>query len=74
METYCEGSHCNKRDRCKLHHTELNKVYEYIDWSIHGGGRYWNDPDGTPHCETWTDCGIDGNHKMFIEVTDEVSN
>ena len=68
MKTYCEGSKCSKRNKCVLHQRELNIWYEDIDWSTYGGGRYWNDSDGTPHCETWTDCGDEGNFKNFIEI------
>ena len=68
MKTYCEGSQCSKRDKCALHYMEENKMYEYIDWSTYGSGRYWNDPDGTPHCEIEARCGDEGNFKCFVEV------
>ena len=65
MKTYCEGSRCSKRNTCALHYMEENKVYEYIDWSNYGGGRYWTDENGEPHCETWANCGDEGNFKNY---------
>ena len=67
MGTYCEGTQCSKRTECALHYCEENKVYEYIDFSTQGSGRYWNDPDGTPHCEIENWCGDEGYFKYFEE-------
>ena len=68
MKTYCEGTNCKKRDTCAKHHMEPDKWYGYIDWSKHGGGSYWQDNEGNNHCETWFDCGDDGNYKLYEEV------
>lgn len=70
MKTYCEGVNCKKRDTCLKHHVKDTKsVYEYIDWSNYGGGHLWADAEGNSHCETWTDCGDDGNYKLYEEAT-----
>jgi hypothetical protein len=68
MSTYCEGANCSKHDKCALHCVAPG-TYEYIDWSTYGSGRYWNDPDGTPHCEVDYSCGDLGNFKYFKECT-----
>ena len=69
--TYCEGSQCKKRDKCALHCVDPGG-YGYIDWSTYGSGHYWNDPDGTPHCEVDHSCGDNGDYKKFVEVTRRV--
>ena len=46
MKTYCEGANCKKRNTCAKHHMMPDKWYEYIDWSKHGGGSYWQDSEG----------------------------
>ena len=73
MSTYCEGTSCSKRDKCALHCVAPG-AYEYLDWSTYGSGRYWNDPDGTPHCEVDHSCGDLGNFKHFKELTTEGKN
>lgn len=60
---YCEGSQCKRRDKCALHCVEPGD-YEYIDWSVYGGGHAWTDEKG-PHVETWCDCGDNGDYKKF---------
>lgn len=67
MNTYCEGSHCSRRDKCKLH-SPGEGTHEYIDWSTYGSGSYWNDPDGTPRCEVDYSCGDLGNFKHFEPI------
>lgn len=69
MKTYCEGSHCKKRNTCIKHQIKNTEaLYEYIDWSTHGGGQCWRDGEGKNHCETWFDCGDDGNYKLYTEA------
>ena len=70
MSTYCEGSHCSKRDTCKLHNPGEG-THNYIDWSTYGSGSCWNDSDGTPHCEVDYSCGDKGDFKKFIPVRSE---
>lgn len=70
MSTYCEGSQCKKRDQCASHCVKPGD-YEYIDWSVYGGGHAWSDENGT-HVETWCDCGDNGEYKKFKGVTGEV--
>ena len=68
MKTYCEGTDCKKRDTCAKHRVVENEWYEYIDWSTYGGGNYWTDSEGKSYCETWFDCGDNGNYKLYTEV------
>ena len=68
MKTYCEGTNCAKRHTCAKHRTVEDEWYEYIDWSTYGGGHYCTDAEGNSHCETWTDCGDDGNYKLYERV------
>ena len=68
MKTYCEGSNCKKRDTCAKHRVGSDEWYEYIDWSKHGGGNYYTDSEGKRHCETWFDCGDNGNYNLYTEV------
>ena len=68
MKTYCEGTHCKKRDTCAKHHMAPDEWYEYIDLSKHGGGRYWQDSEGNNYCETWFDCSDEGNYKLYEEA------
>lgn len=67
MTTYCEGSRCEKKDKCALHCVGPGDYY-YIDWSVYGGGHCWADEEGKSHIETWIDCGIDGNYKNFVPL------
>ena len=69
MKTYCKGANCKMRDTCAKHQIkDTESFYEYIDWSTYGGGHFWRDTKGNNHYETWTDCGIDGNYKLYEEV------
>lgn len=69
MKTYCEGINCKKRDTCSMHRVVKDEWYEYIDWSMYGGGHFYIDEVGNSHCETWADCGDDGNYKLYQELT-----
>ena len=71
MKSYCEGTNCSRRDKCAVHPIEENKIYACLDWSTYGSGRYWNDPDGTPHCEVEHSCGDLGDFKHFIDAANE---
>ena len=68
MKTYCKGSNCKRRDTCAKHNITDESWYEYIDWSEYGGVHFWQDGEGNNHYETWTDCGDDGNYKLYEEV------
>lgn len=69
MKTYCEGSNCKKRDTCAKHCIKGKEWCYYIDWSKYGGGHYWTDGEGKSHCETWFDCGDNGNYRLYEKVT-----
>lgn len=68
--TYCEGTHCSKRDMCAKHVKANipNAVYEYLDWSTYGSGTYYNDENGNTICEITHSCGDDSENYPHLEV------
>lgn len=67
MNTYCEGSNCSRRDRCKLHNPGEG-THEYIDWSTYGSGSFYIDKEGNYKAKIELSCGDLSNFKHYVPI------
>lgn len=67
MSTYCEGSDCSKRGKCKLHNPGEG-THEYIDWSTYGSGTFKRDKNGKYEAIIEHSCGDKGEFKRFEPI------
>ena len=67
MNTYCEGTHCDKKSHCALHCVGPGE-YEYIDWSTYGSGSFIKDKNGNYQSVIEHSCGNLGDFKHYVPV------
>ena len=67
MNTYCEGTHCDKRSHCALHCVGPGD-YEYIDWSTYGSGSFIKYTNGNNQSIIEHSCGNLSNFKHYIPL------
>ena len=67
MNTYCEGTQCDKKSHCALHCVGLGE-YEYIDWSTYGSGSFYRDKDGNYSSKIEHSCGNLSNFKHYVPI------